>query len=94
MTLIQSPGQRENVELFRSLRMAIAAVAVIAAMIPLTGTADGMSLSVSPGTLHARIEISFTLTINCPTPAVGDSVTQEAWAVTVEEAAGTQIALG
>jgi hypothetical protein len=80
--------------LFRSLRMAIAAVGVIAALIPLTGRADGMALHVSPGTLHARVEISFTFSINCPTPALGDYVAQESWAVSVEEAAGTQIASG
>ena len=74
--------------------MAIAAVAVMAAMVPLTGMADGMSLHVSPGTLHARVEISFTFTINCPTPAAGDYVTEESWGVSVEQAVKTQIAVG
>ena len=79
----------------RSLRAAIAAAAVMAAMIPLNGVASGMTLHVSRPDLHARIEISITFTINCPIPAAGDSVTQEVWSASVEQAAGsTQIATG
>jgi hypothetical protein len=81
--------------LVRSLRVAIAAAAVMAAMIPLNGVASGMTLHVSRPDLHARIEITVTLTINCPVPATGDSVTQEVWSVSVEQAVGTtQIATG
>jgi hypothetical protein len=74
--------------------MAVGAMAIMAAMVPLTGMADGMSLHVSPGTLNAGVEISFTLTINCPTPAAGDYVTEESWGVSVEQAVKTQIATG
>ncbi len=79
----------------RLLRMGIAAVAVMVAMIPVNGMASGMTLHVVDPDLHARIEITLDLAINCPTPAAGDSVTQEVWSVSVEQAAGTtQIATG
>lgn len=79
--------------MIRALRVAIAAAAVMAATIPLNGVASGMTLHASRPELHARIEITFTLTINCPAPAAGDSITQEAWSASVEQAAGpTQIA--
>jgi hypothetical protein len=82
-------------ELIRSLRVAIAAAVVMAAMTPLNGVASGMTLHVSRPDLHARIEISITFAINCPTPAAGDSVTQEVWGASVEQAVGTtQIATG
>lgn len=81
--------------MIRSLRMAIAAAAVMVAMIPLSGVASGMTLHVSDPDLHARIEITVTFTMNCPIPAAGDSVTQEVWGASVEQAVGaTQIATG
>jgi hypothetical protein len=74
--------------------MAMVPLVAAAAMMPSMVRADGMTLHVSPGTLHARVEITFTLTIDCPAPAPGDYVSQEAWAVSVEEAAGWKIAYG
>jgi hypothetical protein len=80
--------------MLRSLRTAIAPMAVMVALLPLTATASGMSLGVSHATLHARIEISFSFKVDCPMPAVGDSVAFESWDVSVEQAAGTGIASG
>ena len=62
--------------MLRRLGMAMVPLVAAAAMMPSMVRADGMTLHVSPGTLHARVEITFTLTIDCPAPAPGDYVSQ------------------
>lgn len=80
--------------MLRSLRVVLAPAVVLAAIIPITTMAAGMSLHLSRATLHAKIEISLNMVINCPTPSAGDYITQEEWGVNFEQAAGTGIASG
>ncbi len=61
---------------------------------PLTASADGPGISVSHATLYARIDARLDMTINCPTPAAGDSVSFETVDAFVEQTAGTGIASG
>ena len=69
-------------------RRIAAPVALLAALAPLAVAAAGMSVTVPRAVLHARIEVSLRLWVDCPAPASGDSVLYDSWDVSIEQAAG------